>query len=107
MCWSFRRFFESFTGNTCDDRFVYTGDCDLDEDSTFSETKVGDKRKEWTRSQEEKCDLWVQLLAVADRFQLPELVTLCAEKVSESITAERASEIIELAEHHNLPDLKV
>lgn len=52
-------------------------------------------------------DVLNALLAAADRFQIPELVSICAAKLADSITIENAAERLLLAESCHAPALKV
>ena len=65
------------------------------------------KGKEEKHEREAPIDMPAMLLAAADRFQVPELVGLCAEKLAESITLDNAIDRMILADSCQAPLLKV
>jgi len=52
-------------------------------------------------------NLTIDLLAAADRFQIPELVSFCSDHLAACISPERAAELLEVANRFHLIKLKV
>jgi len=86
-------------------RFIYTGSCDF---SVKNRKTEGKERKERKGKEEKKdeMDMPADLLAAADRFQIPELSSLCVDTLVGTITPDNAAERIMLADGCHAPDLK-
>jgi len=93
-------------------RFIYTGECNLDNlknrsrsDATAAIAK-NQSDSGLAESKYKHADGLVQLVAAADRYQIPDLVACCVPKLIDSMTAENATERFALAEDCSIPKLK-
>ena len=71
-------------------RFIYTDELPRAEES----------------SSDSSMDLYLDLLAAADMYQLDRLKVMCARKLWECVSAETVAKVLGCAELHNCPELK-
>jgi len=71
-------------------RFIYTDELPRVEES----------------SSDSSMDLYLDLLAAADMYQLDRLKVMCARKLWECVSAETVAKVLGCAELHNCPELK-